>query len=121
MKRCVVNNCTFAFLWVSIRFILDAVYVYVVPWSEFPIVPSYPHYPHFQVPDNMKRCVVNNCTFAGFWSAVLPPPTRGEEWAGGERERERASQRARERADQAHTVVAGEGGGCSLPEAGAGV
>ena len=22
---------------------LDAVYVYVVPWSEFPIVPSYPH------------------------------------------------------------------------------
>jgi hypothetical protein len=24
----------------------DAVYVYVVPWSEFPIVPSYPHYPH---------------------------------------------------------------------------
>jgi len=24
---------------------LDAVYVYVVPWSEFPIVPSYPHYP----------------------------------------------------------------------------
>jgi len=19
---------------------------YVVPWSEFPIVPSYPHYPH---------------------------------------------------------------------------
>jgi len=39
---------------VSIRFIrththtqstLDAVYVYEVPWSEFPIVPSYPHYP----------------------------------------------------------------------------
>ena len=25
---------------------LDAVYVYVVPWSEFPIVTSYPHYPH---------------------------------------------------------------------------
>ena len=25
---------------------LDAVYVCVVPWSEFPIVPSYPHYPH---------------------------------------------------------------------------
>jgi len=24
---------------------LDAVYVYVVPWSEFPMVPSYPHYP----------------------------------------------------------------------------
>ena len=24
---------------------LDAVYVYVVPWSEFPFVPSYPHYP----------------------------------------------------------------------------
>ena len=24
---------------------LDAVYVYVVPWSELPIVPSYPHYP----------------------------------------------------------------------------
>jgi len=25
---------------------LDAVYVYAVPWSEFPFVPSYPHYPH---------------------------------------------------------------------------
>ena len=25
---------------------LDAVYVYAVPWSEFPIVPSYPHYLH---------------------------------------------------------------------------
>ena len=25
--------------------ILDAVYVYVVPWSEFSIDPSYPHYP----------------------------------------------------------------------------
>ena len=25
---------------------LDAVYVYVVSWSEFPIVPSHPHYPH---------------------------------------------------------------------------
>ena len=24
---------------------LDAVYVYLVPWSEFPIVPSYPYYP----------------------------------------------------------------------------
>ena len=24
---------------------LDEVYVYVVPWSEFPIVPSYSHYP----------------------------------------------------------------------------
>ena len=24
---------------------LDAVNVHVVPWSEFPIVPSYPHYP----------------------------------------------------------------------------
>ena len=24
---------------------LDAVYVYVVPWLEFPTVPSYPHYP----------------------------------------------------------------------------
>jgi hypothetical protein len=24
---------------------LDDVYVYVVSWSEFPIVPSYPHYP----------------------------------------------------------------------------
>ena len=23
----------------------DGVYVYVVPWSEFPIVPSYPHCP----------------------------------------------------------------------------
>ena len=25
---------------------LDAVYAHVVPWSEFPIVHSYPHYPH---------------------------------------------------------------------------
>ena len=25
---------------------VDAAYVYVVPWSEFPIVPSNPHYPH---------------------------------------------------------------------------
>ena len=23
--------------------------VWVVPWSEFPIVPSYPHYPQFPV------------------------------------------------------------------------
>jgi len=27
------------------QYTFDAVYVYVVPWSEFPIVPSYPHYP----------------------------------------------------------------------------
>ena len=26
---------------------IDAVYGYVVPWSEFPIVPSYPHCPKF--------------------------------------------------------------------------
>ena len=26
--------------------VADAVYVHVVPWSGFPIVPSYPHYPH---------------------------------------------------------------------------
>ena len=38
-------------VWVSIDFdshyqsTLDAVYVCVMPWSEFPIVPSYPHYP----------------------------------------------------------------------------
>ena len=25
---------------------LDAEYVYVVPWSEFPIVLSFPHFPH---------------------------------------------------------------------------
>ena len=25
----------------------DAVYVYLVPWSEFSIVPSYPHYLHW--------------------------------------------------------------------------
>ena len=24
---------------------LDVVYVYIVPWSEFPIVPSYPQFP----------------------------------------------------------------------------
>jgi hypothetical protein len=28
------------------QFTLDAVYLYVVPWSELPIVPSYPRYPH---------------------------------------------------------------------------
>jgi len=26
--------------------LLSMLYVYLVPWSEFPIVPSYPHYPH---------------------------------------------------------------------------
>jgi len=31
---------------VSYQSTLDAVYVYEVPWSEFPIIPSYPHYPH---------------------------------------------------------------------------
>ena len=25
-----------------------------------------------EVPDNMHRCVHNNCTFAGFWSASPP-------------------------------------------------
>ena len=44
---------------------LDAVYEYVVPWSEFPIVLSYPHYPHqpserdqiasFQARDSYRR------------------------------------------------------------------
>jgi len=29
----------------SFGFPSDPVYVYVVPWSEFPIVPSYPHFP----------------------------------------------------------------------------
>jgi len=28
------------------RCTLDAVYVYVVSWSEFPLVPSCPRYPH---------------------------------------------------------------------------
>ena len=32
-------------LWVSHYQSTLAVYVYVVPWSEFPIIPSYPHYP----------------------------------------------------------------------------
>ena len=37
-------------LWVSMsdshyQSTLDAVDVYVVPWSEFPIFPVYPHYP----------------------------------------------------------------------------
>ena len=34
---------------------LDAVYVYVVSWSEFPIVPSYPHYPHYRCRGNMAH------------------------------------------------------------------
>ena len=29
---------------------LDAVYVYAVPWLEFPIVSSFPHYPHARYP-----------------------------------------------------------------------
>jgi len=29
---------------------LDAIYVLVVPWSEFPIVPSCPHYPQGVIP-----------------------------------------------------------------------
>ena len=32
-------------MWISIRFIRNAVDVYVVPWPEFPIVSSYPHHP----------------------------------------------------------------------------
>ena len=31
---------------------LDAVYVYVVPCSKFPVVPSYPDYPHAM----LQRC-----------------------------------------------------------------
>ena len=27
--------------------------IYVVPWSEFPIVPSYPHYPHWLSPHHI--------------------------------------------------------------------
>ena len=34
---------------------LDAVYVYVVPWSEFSIVPSYPHYPQKKEHNYRKR------------------------------------------------------------------
>jgi len=34
---------------------LDAVYVYVVPWSEFRIVPSYPHYPQAGYPGATGR------------------------------------------------------------------
>ena len=26
--------------------IISSSLIYVLPWSEFPIVPSYPHYPH---------------------------------------------------------------------------
>ena len=33
---------------------LDDVYVYVVPWSEFPIVPFYPHHPH-HLPTNSRQ------------------------------------------------------------------
>ena len=32
---------------------LDAVNVCVVSWSEFPIVPSYPHYPHTRNPTGL--------------------------------------------------------------------
>ena len=44
-----------------------------------------------------------------------PAPWRGEDWAGGGREGERKSERARERGDQAHTVADGEGHKKALP------
>jgi len=41
-------------IWVSTRSYknpnLVAAYLYVVPWSGFFIVPSYPHYPHLRRP-----------------------------------------------------------------------
>jgi hypothetical protein len=48
-------------LWVSIR--LDAVYVYEVPWSEFPIGPSYPHYSGVTL--NVARPDMNNYATLG--------------------------------------------------------
>ena len=54
---------------------LDAVYVYVVPWSEFPIVPSYPHYPHCQGnPDVEYRgtSLIRNHLHLGPFSRHLP-------------------------------------------------
>jgi len=37
---------------------IDAAYVYAVPWSEFPIVPSYPHYPQSppSIPSLLGTC-----------------------------------------------------------------
>ena len=45
---------------------LDAVYVYVVPWSELPIVSSNPHYPQQQhcIIDRMynrSHCIIDRC------------------------------------------------------------
>ena len=36
---------------------LDAAYAYVVSWTEFPIVPSYPHYPQPQPSQEAGRRV----------------------------------------------------------------
>ena len=42
---------------------LDAVYVYVVPWSEFPIVPSYPDYPQYGCVQALKVSVIGEAPF----------------------------------------------------------
>ena len=46
-------------LWVFINYEsdMDAVYVYVVALSEFPIVLSYPHYSHAVPPQSPPACV----------------------------------------------------------------
>jgi len=45
-------------LYTSTQSALDAVYIFVVPWSEFPIVPSYPHYP-LTIPASALRGLAN--------------------------------------------------------------
>ena len=56
---------------------LDVVCVYVVPWSEFPMVPSYPHYPHRLRPtpvmfsSNLSD-VVSGKPLRGLWNPRVP-------------------------------------------------
>ena len=63
-------------------------HVYLVPWSEFPIVPSYPHYPHHPCPTLPRNKPVNqlsgfslgsahgssHCLFAGDHAPSNPKP-----------------------------------------------
>ena len=57
---------------------LDAVYVYVVPWSETSIVPSYPHYPpihHLSISPIQLALSVNSRYCIRISSAMVGVPT----------------------------------------------
>ena len=95
--------------------VLAVVYVYVVPWSEFPIVPAYPHYPHpCDLPLRLSR---HNTQHR---SSRQPVSLRLGEvgvWFQGVRQRAREGvrERARERARKAskHKEWLRERGGLS--------